>query len=163
MGEPKRYQYTIDLARIGTTGSTHDLALRSITRDDHQALSTLMLDAYIETIDYEGEGVEEAREEVESFLDDRPLLNHSFAVVENEHLLSACLLTTWTDGNPFIGYVMTDPDHKNRGLAKACLLESLSSLTAAGEATVNLFITEGNKPSEQLFTSIGAHRVPIDN
>lgn len=159
MGELKRHQYTIDLTQFEPTDSPDDLALRSINRDDHEALARLMLNAYIGTIDYEGEGIEEARKEVGSFLDDRPLLKHSFAVVGSEDLLSACLVMTWKDGNPFVGSVMTDPTNKNRGLAKACLLESMNSLTAAGETTVNLFITEGNTPSEQLFASIGAHRI----
>jgi RimJ/RimL family protein N-acetyltransferase len=74
-------------------------------------------------------------------------------------MLSACLLTTWTDGNPFVGYVMTRSTHKSQGLARACLSASLNSLTASGETTVNAFITEGNTPSERLFAHIGAHRV----
>jgi RimJ/RimL family protein N-acetyltransferase len=118
-----------------------------------------MLDAYIGTTDYEDEGIDEALEEVGTFLDEDPSLDHSFVVVADEKLLSACLVTTWTDGNPFISYVMTDPNHKSGGLATACLLRSLESLLAAGETTVNAFITEGNTPSERLFARIGARRV----
>ena len=118
-----------------------------------------MLDAYAGTIDYEDEGIEDAIEEVRSFLDDdRALLDRSF-LVEDDGTTASAVLVSLYEGRPFIGYVMTLPSYKNQGLAQLLTNTALERLAGDGHQTVVLYITEGNTPSEALFRSVGAVQI----
>ena len=116
-----------------------------------------MLDAYLGTIDYDGETIDEARAEVAGYLDGSPLLEHSFVGMVEGSIVSACLVGTWEHG-PLIGYMMTAAEHKSRGLASHLLDHSLAALAEAGEAEVSAWITEGNLPSERIFLRAGFER-----
>jgi RimJ/RimL family protein N-acetyltransferase len=129
--------------------------LRRPDQADLVQMAQLMLDAYAGTIDSEGETIADAIEEVTAWFAGTPLLEHSFLKQEDESILSA-VLVSMIDGNPFIGYVITDPRHKNRGLATTVTLAALETLRSGGFSKVALYITEGNTPSERLFRRLGA-------
>jgi hypothetical protein len=60
-------------------------------------------DAYMGTIDYDDETIEDAIEEVGSFFDDgEPLLDRSYAVESDGTILSAVLVSL-VEGTSFIG------------------------------------------------------------
>lgn len=155
---PERLRYRIDLTGRSWSSPVTAEGVRAPTRSDREALSTLMLDAYVGTIDYDDEDIDDARSEVDSYLANEPLLSHSRLVVIDGQVVSAVLLCT-VDGSPFIAYVMTHPDHKRSGIARLAVTASLGSLVEAGEEDVTFYITDGNRPSEGLFTSLGAVRV----
>jgi RimJ/RimL family protein N-acetyltransferase len=135
--------------------------IRPISPDDLEALAALMLDAYIGTIDYEGEDLQDAVDEVGEYLKGMPLLDHSYAV-EVDGDLSSAVLVTLIEDRPFIGYVMTRAAHKNHGLARTVTSHALASLARAGHDKVVFYVTDGNRPSEALFRSLGATPVPED-
>lgn len=119
-----------------------------------------MLDAYVGTIDYEEENLDDAIEEVRSFLDDDDsLLARSYLVEDEGEILSA-ILVSMSQGRPFIGYVMTLPSHKEQGLARHVVTQAIKRLADDGHERVVFYITEGNTPSENLFRSVGAVHVP---
>jgi predicted N-acetyltransferase YhbS len=138
--------------------SSEDIQIRPLGEADLEALAGLMLNAYVDTIDYADEDFDDALDEVRSFFEGTPLLEHSFAAVIGDLVASAVLVSS-VDGAPFIGYVMTLGDYKNQGLARRVLKEAVSSLAVSGHERVSLYITDGNRPSEALFRSIGAVRV----
>ncbi|MCH7901289.1 MAG: hypothetical protein IH818_10310 [Acidobacteria bacterium] len=70
------------------------------------------------------------------------------------------VLVSLSDNTPFIGSVMTLPVHKGEGLAQLVTTSSMSSLAEDGHRNIVLYITEGNKPSEALFRSVGAVPTP---
>jgi predicted N-acetyltransferase YhbS len=131
--------------------------MRALTPDDRDGLAQLMLDAYTGTIDYEGESIVEAREAVDDWLGDAPLLSHSFGATIDGRVVSAVLVMTLDDA-PFVSIVMTAPEHKGSGLGRAVVGASLESLRTEHHSTATLYITEGNEPSERLFASLGAVR-----
>jgi RimJ/RimL family protein N-acetyltransferase len=156
---PQKLRYEIDLSGLTPVVASHDLRVRTISRDDLEGLAGLMLDAYVGTIDYEDESLEDAIEEVRSFIDDGDsLLDRSYLVEDNGTIASAVLVSVYDD-KPFIGYVMTLASHKSRGLARLVTTTALERLADDGHDTVVLYITEGNTPSEALFRSIGAVQV----
>lgn len=156
---PQKLRYQIDLSDLTPVAAPRDLQVRSISRADHEDLARLMLDAYVGTIDYEGEGLEDAIAEVTSFLDDDgALLDRSF-LVEDDGTIASAVLVSLAEGRPFIGYVMTSASHKNQGLARLVTTTALERLAGDGHETVILYITEGNTPSEELFRSVGAVQV----
>ena len=81
----------------------------------------------------------------------------------DEYLVCASLVGFWKDRNsPIISYVMTASDWKGKHLATIGVLRSLQSLAENNYTKVYAVITEGNFPSERVFTRIGFKRsVPI--
>lgn len=156
---PQKLRYEIDLSGLTPVAATHDLNVRSISRDDLEGLAGLMLDAYVGTIDYEDETLDDAIGEVRSFMDDdSSLLDRSY-LIEDDGTIASAVLVSVSEGRPFIGYVMTRPSHKKHGLARLVTITALECLAGDGHETVVLYTTEGNTPSEALFRSIGAVQV----
>ncbi len=159
MGSPERYRYRTSLV----DRSPHDLVdppflIRHPIPDDRDRLAELMLDSYIGTIDYEGEGIDEAQAEVVDYLGGRPNLESSW-VIEDGDLLLAAVLVSNLEGAPLIGYVMTRAAAKGHGVAATLLEKCLQSLGDQGWETVDAFITSGNTASERLFDRAGATRI----
>jgi len=153
----EKQRYEIDLSNpVPTSSSDVGLQIRTIAPADLAGLASLMLDAYIGTIDYEGEDLDDAMEEVRSFLDDPDSLLDRSYVVEDEGQIVSAVLVSMSQGRPFIGYVMTIPSHKKQGLARLVITHALRRLADDGHERVVLHITDGNTPSENLFRSVGA-------
>jgi hypothetical protein len=136
-----------------------DPSVRSPEAADLEALARLMLAAYEGTIDYDGETIAEAREEVARYFAGRPLLEVSWLRLDGGDVISAVLVSHWAERScPLVGYVMTAPERKGAGAAADVLARSLGSLAADGHTEVRAVITEGNVPSERLFASAGFRR-----
>jgi hypothetical protein len=159
MGERTKLRYEIDLTSPVPVPDAGNASVRSVTRDDLDRLARVMLDAYVGTIDFEDEDLDDAVDEVRSYLDRGPLLEHSFVAEVGGEMASAVLLSL-SDNTPFIGYVMTLPAHKGEGLARLVTTSSMSSLAGDDHRRIVLYITEGNVPSEALFRSVGAIPTP---
>jgi GNAT superfamily N-acetyltransferase len=151
-----KVRYEIDLAEMSSVGSL-DWDVRNVGPDDLDGLAQLMLDAYRGTIDYDDETYEDAVSEVRSFLEDDPALEHCY-VVELNDLIIAAVLVQIHEGDLFIGYVMTHPDHKGTHIGRRLVHHALSR--APGHRRAVFYITRGNQPSEALFASLGAVAVP---
>ena len=156
----RKLRYEISLERPLAVETPDDVRIRPIVEADLNSLAALMLDSYIGTIDYTGETLDDAIEEVRRFFErGNPLLNQSLVVEEGDELVSAVLISIEEDA-PFIAYVMTNASRKKEGLAKLVTKTSLKRLKDAGHGNVVFYITEGNAPSEGLFASLGARRIP---
>ena len=156
-----KIRYEIDLSASPTDDQVEMDGVRTVSPADLDALGDLMLDAYMGTIDYDGEDYEDAVTEVGDFLAASPLLDHSYAVEVDGDLASAALVSLYDD-QPFIGYVMTRAEHKGQGLARTVTRRALDSLAESGHEVVVFYITDGNLPSEALFRSLGA-RPTVDH
>ena len=155
----RRHEYVLALDD-SLARPADDPAVRHPTSDDAEALAELMLDAYLHTIDYEGETVVEAREEVGRYFAGRPLLECSWVRLDGDAAVSALLVSHWADrGCPIVSYVMTASAWKGKGLASDLLARSLASLAATGLEEVRAVVTEGNLPSEAVFARAGFRRV----
>jgi RimJ/RimL family protein N-acetyltransferase len=157
--DPIRQRYRIALAgRASRLLPDLPFVLRHPNPADRDALAELMLDAYRDTIDYEGEGMDEARAEIDDYLAKEPILDSSWVVEDGPAFLAAILLTTYED-EPLVSYVMTRASAKGRGLATLLLEMSLRDLHDRGWSSVDAFVTSGNTPSERLFSRAGARLV----
>jgi len=162
MSDTAKVRYEIDLTAASPSHASADVEIRRLYPSDRHGLAHLMLDAYLGTIDYEGETLTEAIDEVDSWLEGTSMLDHSYGAVIDGQLVSAVLVST-VDHGPFIGYVMTDADHKGSRLGGAVTSEALASLKTSGYSQVVLYITKGNTPSERLFASLGAKTLKAHN
>lgn len=156
-----KLRYEIDLSCPVEVDAVERLEVRSLSDDDLDALARLMLDAYVGTIDYEGETLDEAIDEVRGFLEDqRSLPDRSFVVVDNGRIVSAIFILMVED-DPFVGVVMTLPSHKRQGLGRLVTNVAIQHLASDGHERAVLYITDGNVASEALFRSVGAVRCDI--
>ena len=118
------------------------------------ALADLMLDAYMGTIDYEGEMAEQALEEVDGFLAESAYLEVSQLAVHDEIVQSAAMMA-WFGDLPLVAFVMTRATSKGIGLATVLLDHVVDIVWQSGATEIRAFITEGNLPSEAVFKRAG--------
>lgn len=128
--------------------------MRAPTEADLHPLAELMLDAYRGTIDYDGETLGQAVNEVERYLAGPAELDWSLLAIAGDEIQSAVLMSL-SEGNPVVGYVMTRATAKNRGVASALLDAAVARVWASGHRELRAWITEGNGPSETMFLRAG--------
>jgi RimJ/RimL family protein N-acetyltransferase len=75
-------------------------------------------------------------------------------------IVSACLVAEREEQQvPIIAYIMTDSEMKRQGLARSLLIITLRGLRDLEYTEAQAVITDGNTPSEQLFSQLGFERV----
>ena len=162
-----RFEYVFELKNFSHP-ATPALLVEAIWRnpsvEDQPILAELMLDSYRDTIDYDGETIDDALREVESYFsglrDDSTWLNRSWLGFVEDSLACASLVSFWRDRNaPIIAYVMTASLWKGKHFATSGVLRSLNSLAENNYTKVYAVITKGNVHSERVFTRIGFERI----
>ena len=142
--------------------------IRTVQTSDASSLAELMLDAYRGTVDDDGETLDDALAEVNAFFAGerggqpwgQPWLEMSYLAFVDSRLVGACLAGEWSERqSPIIAYVLTSANWKKRGIGRQLLYKVLKDLSSKGYPEVRAVITEGNKPSENLFLQIGFQRV----
>lgn len=143
-------------------GRTEEGALRPLSLADEPALARLLGRAYRDNptdralFVTHADPLEEARASVHALLHGGVgawLADASFAVEAGGMLAAATVVTDLA--GPLVAEVMTDPEHRRRGLARRALTESLYRLRASGAARPRLVVTEGNDRAEALYRSLG--------
>ena len=166
---PPRHEYVFDLKNLNypsAPGSLSEATWRNPSIADQPILAELMLDAYRGTIDDDGETIDDAIREVESYFShqDSSWFDCSWLGFKENDLVCASLVGFWKDrASPIIAYVMTASKWKGKHFATIGVLRSLRSLSEKDYTKVYAVITEGNAPSERVFTQISFSRVvPIE-
>lgn len=136
---------------------TSEPGVRVASDDDRHALADLVLDAYRGTVDDEGEGLAEAHEAVDGWLD-RRIVECSVVIQEGDRIVAMSFAIT-VDGGVYIDPVATAAEWKRRGLGRRAVGASLRRLHDAGIDDIGATITDGNVASERLFASLGFVRV----
>ena len=160
-----RFEYVFELTNFSHRAVPDSLAeatWRNPSIADKQILAELMLDAYRGTIDDDGETIADAIGEVESYFShqDSSWFDYSWLVLIENDLACACLVGFWEERNsPMISYIMTHPRWKGKHLATTAVSRSLRALADRNFTKVHAAITEGNFPSERVFTRVGFSRV----
>ena len=130
---------------------------RTITSADTEALASLMLAAYKETIDYDGETLEDALFQIRGVFQGKFGVFQdlsSFAIEEEGRFLSAIIITLW-QGSPLVAFSMTRPEFKNNGMATFLLKSSINALLTFGQKELFLMVTDGNEPAQRLCEKVG--------
>jgi len=134
-----------------------DPQVRAPTPGDAPAIAELMLAAYRGTIDDEGETPEETLDVVRRLFAGEfgvVLWNISEVTVRAGRLAAATICTVW-QGRPFVAFMVTAPEFKRQGLARAGLTRAINRLAAAGDPLLRLVVTAGNTQAETLYASLG--------
>ena len=133
------------------------LLFRNPTPDDLPGLAELMLSAYEGTIDYGGETLDEATDEVRSYFEGKsgePLLDCSFVALDLDAPVSASLVSLW-EGGPLLAYTYTGKLWKGQGLATGLVQLSINALHARDHQSLALWVTDGNTPAEHVYAVLG--------
>ena len=162
-----RHEYRLELAVANPRMDLQapvGMSVRAVSPGDTLSLAELMLDAYRNTIDYEGEGIAEAVAEVEGHFSRAAkypaISQHSLVLGCRDSIACACLLEFWEKRNvPLVGYVMCRSVNKRQGLATFALHQAIGRLKSAGYPELRAIITEGNAPSESLFARAEFERI----
>jgi GNAT superfamily N-acetyltransferase len=145
------------------TGITLERSLppvRPPTPADRERLAELMLDAYRDTIDYDGETLVEALAEVDAwFASPGRLIDESLVASEAGMVVRAALIAH-SEGMPMVGYLYTEAAWKGHGLAEGLLRSVMESLAEAGHERIHLWVTAGNAPAERIYERLGFVDVP---
>lgn len=160
---PNRNEYFLNLSEYLPSENPQyvsEFQVRTVNIADAPLLAELMIDAYHNTIDYDGETVEDALSEVSAFLAGErggpPWLQMSFLAFSDSRLVGACLTGEWLEKQtPIIAYAMTRAAWKKKGIGRLLLLQVLNALINEGCPEVRAVITDGNKASEKLFLQLG--------
>ena len=125
---------------------------------DRAALATLMLDAYHDGVDDEGETWDDAFAEIAATLAGQygPLIDKASGAILRPSGLVSCIITARhsESGDPFVVYVMTDPGTRRQGLAGALIEFAGRALVSGGDERVALAVTEGSA-GESLYEGLG--------
>ena len=153
-----RSEYRLELSDgLPAAGPSEGFVHEDAGSLDRESLAQHLLDAYRGTVDDEGETFEDALEVADHYLD--VLLGGHSTTVWQEGSLVALALVIVVDGRHYIDPVATVAPLKGRGLGSEAVRRSIGSLHAAGVTEVGAAITDGNEPSERLFSRLGFRRV----
>jgi ribosomal protein S18 acetylase RimI-like enzyme len=144
----------LSLAEQALSGSRR---ARAIGPDDVHGLGALMLAAYRGSVDDEGESEADAVAEVERTIGGGygPLLGDaSFMVEEGDRIVGASM-TTLFESDPFLTYLVVDPEMQRRGIGTFLVAASGNALLSAEYARLDLFVTESNEPAVNLYRKLG--------
>lgn len=144
-------------AELKPNSNIHDDRISSVDTADEDALSRLLFNAYLGTIDQEEDTLEQAHQEIKKTFSGEygpfdPVASKIF--VDAGQLTSAVLITRFQN-KPFVAFTLTAPASKGKGLARVCLAAAMSELFMQGEHEVRLVVTVANEPAIRLYTSLG--------
>ena len=138
-----------------TPGCRH--GIRTFVAADEPGLGALMHRAYVDTVDYEGETLEQAAAEVRKTIHGEYgefVPTCSKVGVRAGALVSVTLVTRFQD-RPLVAFTFADPAVTGQGLARECMEAVMAELFAQGERELRLAVTLANTPAIKLYTRLG--------
>lgn len=127
------------------------------------AMADAFLDAYRDTVDYEGETLNQTLDELRRvykgcygpFMEDS-----SFLLIEDERVRSGVLVCLYRD-EPTITYTFTRKEDQRLGYATLLINRAAFALYKRGFHSLYLYVTVENIDALRLYESMGFTEVPI--
>jgi RimJ/RimL family protein N-acetyltransferase len=116
-----------------------------------------MYRAYLNTIDYDGETLEQSAAEIVKTVEGEYgefVASCSKVFVQGGALVSATMITRFQN-RPFVAFTFTDPALSGQGLARLCMQAAMAALFAQGERELRLVVTLANAPAVRLYEKLG--------
>ena len=130
---------------------------RPLMAADQPVVAALLYDAYLGTIDDEGDTRDGALAEIDATMAGQygpPISGACLVGVDDANRIVAMVITTMFEGEPLIAYVATDPACQRQGWATRLIEQAASALADQGERRMNLVVTVGN-PAQYLYERLG--------
>lgn len=137
-------------------------AMRSPRPDDLELLAELMLAAYTDGSDVDGdETLDDARVEIQKTFDGcygTFMPEQSSLVMDGGQIVTATLINFFEE-HPLVSFTMTHPDWKRRGFGHATICRSINLLLESKLDTLDLVVTVNNTPAVNLYTKLGFRKI----
>ena len=120
-------------------------------------IGVAFLDAYLDTVDYEGEGIEQAVAEVKDLFAGaygKLLPEVSGCLLQDGSVVSA-LFAAESGTGVFIPYVITAKEYSGRGYATRLIKRAILQAKKAGYRFMDLYVTKGNDRAEAIYRRLG--------
>jgi len=132
-------------------------ALSAIEAADVPALGSLLLAAYRDTVDFEGETQEDAVAEVERTLGGEygPMIADCSFVASNGGRIVAAAVVVLSQDRPLVAHLVVKPAMSRKGIGTFLLHAVGNALLDAGHTELDLYVTEDNDPAVNLYRKVG--------
>lgn len=127
------------------------------------AMAEAILDAYQDTIDYEGEDLEQTVDELKRVYKGSygPLMDEASFLLMDEGVVKAGVLVCLYRDEPTITYTFTRKKHQRLGYATLLISKSAYELYKKGYHSLYLYVTVENTGALRLYESLGFVEVPL--
>ncbi|NRT73046.1 GNAT family N-acetyltransferase [Clostridium beijerinckii] len=128
-----------------------------IDSDDIDGLSVSMLDAFKDTVDFNGETIEELNKEICSIVEStfgRFIPDASFQIKQNGEIAAVVLISLFK-GKPFVSELFTVKKYLKQGMASNLLKKSINVLMNLGYDDLILYVHPENVDAANLYKKIG--------
>lgn len=129
-----------------------------ISRQSIPHLAKAMLDAYKDTVDDEGERVDDLIRALYCIIEEGQygifLPDASFQIQQNGMIISAILVSLYHN-QPLIVSLFTRKKYMNLGIAGSLMKKSMNALREQGYDQLNLFVHKENKNAMHLYKKMG--------
>ncbi len=157
---PKRIRMSLRLS-----DENKEFPVKLVPADEKHlhAIAEAVLDAYQDTIDYEGENLEQTLEELKRVYKGSygpPIAKPSLLVMDNG-IVKAGVLICLFQGEPTITYTFTRKQDQRLGYATLLICNAAYELYKMGYHSLFLYVTVENKGAVRLYESLGFKEVPL--
>lgn len=128
-----------------------------ISSDDIHGLSVSMLEAFKDTADFNGETLEELKEEIYSVIESTFgtfIPDASFQIKQNGEIAAVILISLYKD-KPFVSELFTVKKYLKLGMASNLLKKSINVLLDLGYEDLVLYVHPENTGAVNLYKKIG--------
>ncbi len=143
--------------RLGCRDRISGFGCQKFDKTRIEDLAAAMLDAYRDTVDYEGEDLEGCVKELRGVVDGKYghfIRDASYFIEKDGEISSAIFISLWKE-KPLVTYIFTIKKHSGCHMARALLLKSIDSLCRMGYEELFLFVTVANESAVKLYRDIG--------
>ncbi len=157
---PRRIRMRLDLEdKI----RNYNVEITPVTEETIPELAGIMLDAYRDTVDYEGEDLKQTEDELGRVFRGLygPVLKEASHTIWENGEAAASVLVCLFKHEPTITYTFTRKASKRKGYATALINKAEEELLKQGYRTLHLFVTLENRDAVNLYESLGFYEVPV--
>ena len=156
----------IKMIKFLDTYPTADLDIRPVDKDCIRELAELMLDAYLNTPDYEGETLNDTIKEISMVFRGyygKFLKDASFMLFDDDGRLSSCLFICEFKTEATLTYVFTRKNQLGKGYATELIRAAENALAQLGYDRLALFVSKENLDALKLYLSLGFMEIPLNS
>ena len=157
---PKRIRMSL---RLGDENREFPMTFVPAQKKHLYAMAEAVLDAYRDTIDYEGENLEQTLDELKRVYKGSygPLMEEASFLLMEEDVVRAGVLVCLYRGEPTITYTFTRKTDQRLGYATLLISKSAYELYKMGYHSLYLYVTVENSSAVRLYESLGFIEVPL--
>ena len=155
----------IKMVKFLDTFPSSDFDIRPVDKDLIREIAEVMLEAYMDTPDYEGETLNDTIKEISmvfrgyygDFLEDA-----SFMGFDEDGRIASCLFVCNFKKEATLTYLFTRKDQLEKGYATELIQAAENALQEAGFDRIALFVSKENKPALNLYLHLGFMEIPLN-